>query len=73
MSHATSDEATAPPQTSDRIINEPECKKTTNLSRTTRWRLMRKGLFPQKVRLSPNRTGWKLSQVLDWVEAREAA
>ena len=60
------------PQAPDRIIGEPECAAITNLSRTTRWRLMRKGLFPAKVKLSPNRSGWKLRLVQSWIEAREA-
>ena len=62
----------APPEI-DRIIGERECSQITNLSRTTRWRLMRKGQFPKKLTLSPNRTGWKLSSILDWLAQREAA
>ena len=73
MSHPTSNGAKESPQTPDRIINEPECEETTNLSRSTRWRLMRKGHFPKKVRLSTNRTGWRLSEVLEWLAEREAA
>ena len=61
------------PQAPDRIIGERECAGLTNLSRTTRWRLMQRDLFPRKVSLSPNRRGWKLSTVLQWMEAREAA
>ena len=57
----------------DRIIGECECAEITDLSRTTRWRLMRKGLFPAKVSLSPNRSGWKISAVLAWIETRAAA
>ena len=57
----------------DRIIGERECAEITNLSRTTRWRLTRRSLFPNKVSLSPNRRGWKMSAVLAWLETREAA
>ena len=57
----------------DRIVGESECFQITNLSRTTRWRLMRQGLFPGKVSLSPNRRGWRLSGVLQWVQDRESA
>lgn len=56
----------------DRIVDEPECELLTSLSRTTRWRLMRKGKFPKKKKLSPNRTGWMLSEILGWLRAREA-
>ena len=57
----------------DRIIGERECREITDLSRTSRWRLMGRSEFPKKVRLSPNRSGWKLSAILEWMEAREAA
>ena len=61
------------PQAPDRIVGERECGELTNLSRTTRWRLMQRGEFPAKVNLSPNRKGWKFSAILEWLEAREAA
>ena len=57
----------------DRIVGEAECGHITDASRTTRWRLMQRGEFPQKVRISPNRTGWKLSEVMNWLSQREAA
>ena len=55
----------------DRIIGERECRKITDLSRTSRWRMMRRQEFPAKVRISPNRTGWRLSQILKWLRERE--
>ncbi len=57
----------------DRFIGEKECHQITNLSRITRWRLIKQGLFPPKVRISPNRTAWRLSAILEWMNAREAA
>ncbi len=62
----------APPMV-DRIVGESECGELTNLSRTTRWRLMQRGQFPKKIRCSPNRTGWLLSAVVEWLSQREAA
>ncbi len=50
--------------TPDKIINEHQCCAITSLSRSTRWRMMRRHEFPAKVRLSQNRTGWKLSHIL---------
>ena len=61
------------PPAVDRIIGEPECEHITDASRTTRWRMMQRGEFPAKVRISPNRTGWKLSEVMNWLSQREAA
>ena len=55
----------------DQFIGEKECHQITNLSRVTRWRLIKQGLFPPKIRLSPNRTAWRLSAILEWMNARE--
>ncbi len=57
----------------DRFVGEKECHQITCLSRVTRWRLIKKGLFPPKIRLSPNRTAWRLSAIQEWMNAREAA
>ena len=59
--------------TGSRIVGERECAELTDLSRTTRWRMMRAGLFPGKVILSPNRRGWTFSSIIEWLEARKAA
>ena len=57
----------------DCFIGEKQCHQITSLSRITRWRLIKQGLFPPKIRLSPNRTAWRLSAILAWMDAREAA
>jgi prophage regulatory protein len=61
------------PNEAERIIGEPECEHITDASRSTRWRMMRENKFPHKIRISPNRTGWRLSEVLAWLAEREAA
>ncbi len=66
-----SDQAT-PLVGTDRFVSEAECKQLSALSRTTRWRLERQGLFPARRRIAPNRVGWRLSEVLAWLESREA-
>ncbi len=57
----------------DRFIGEPECKRLTSLSRVSRWRLERDGLFPRRRRLSPNRVGWLLSEIREWQLGRAVA
>ncbi len=57
----------------DRFVDEKECRQITSLSRITRWRLIKQGLCPPKIRLSPNRTAWRLSAIQEWMNAREAA
>ena len=58
---------------SDRFLREPEVKRITGLSRTTRWRLERRGEFPRRRILSRNAVGWLASQIKTWVAERTEA
>ena len=73
MSDHSPAEATPATLVTDKFVGEKECRQITNLSRVTRWRLMKQQLFPKKIRLSPNRTVWRLSDVLKWMSEREVA
>ena len=55
----------------DRIVREPECQEATGISRSTRWRLEREGLFPQRRRLSPRLVGWLESEIQAWIHDRD--
>ncbi len=57
----------------DRIIREKECFNLSGLSRTTRWRLERRGDFPRRRKLSENAIGWLESEILAWVQKKAAA
>ena len=63
---------TMPRQTSspDRILRSHEVQEMTGLSRTTIWRLERKGEFPARVALCAGSVGWRLSEVDTWVRGR---
>ena len=54
----------------DRFVREPECKHITGLSRTTRWRLERAGLFPKRHQISPNAIAWLESTIQEWLRGR---
>ncbi len=55
----------------DRLVGERECKQRSgDLSRTTRWRLERRGEFPKRRQLSPGRVGWSLRELVIWGESR---
>lgn len=56
----------------DRILRSNEVVSLTGLSRTTLWRLERTGDFPQRRRLSSFAVGWVLSEVLEWLDSRQA-
>ena len=53
-----------------RILRKPEVLKLIGLSAPTLWRLQRKRLFPQPVRLTNRAVGWKEEEVAEWVESR---
>ncbi len=50
-----------------------EVLQTTGLSRTTIWRLQKKGAFPEPVRLSERAIGWKAEAIEAWLQSRPAA
>ena len=54
----------------DRFLREKQCRDITGLSRTTRWRLERAGLFPKRYSISPGAVAWLESQVQEWIESR---
>lgn len=54
----------------DRIVSPKAVTAKTSLSRTTLWRLSRKGDFPAPRKLSENRIGWSLNEVEAWLAAR---
>ena len=53
-----------------RIIGPEETMERTDLSRSTLWRMEKKGKFPQRVIVSENRVGWYEEEVSEWIETR---
>ena len=53
-----------------RYLREPQILDLTKLSKSTRWRLEKKGLFPRKRQLSPNAVGWIEEEIQDWLLSR---
>ncbi len=53
-----------------RLIRTDEVATRTGLSRTTLWRLERKGEFPVRRQIGENSVGWLESEVDDWIESR---
>jgi prophage regulatory protein len=54
----------------DRILRDPEVRERTGLSRTTRWRLIRKGWFPPAVSITAAAIGWKEPDIQRWIDER---
>ena len=63
MSNATS----APDK---RVLSQEDVLDRVPLSRTTLWRLERAGLFPTRIKISPNRVGWVEADIDRWLERR---
>lgn len=57
----------------DRIVREAERKKITGRSSTSWWRDENAGAAPRRVRLGENAVGWRLSELMAWVESRQVA
>jgi len=45
-------------------------RERTGLSRSTIWRLERRGEFPKHHRISPNVVAWVEQDVAEWIEGR---
>ena len=54
------------------ILDEEKVHAVTSLSKTTRWRMERRGEFPKRVRLSPGRIGWRQADIEAWISSRAA-
>ena len=52
----------------DRIVREGECQRISGASRATRWRWEREGRFPKRLRTGPNSVGWRLSELVRWID-----
>lgn len=55
------------------VLTLPEVSRITSLSKPTIYKYVRDGIFPQQVRLGPNRVVWRRCEVIDWLEKKMAA
>lgn len=54
----------------DRLVLEPERRAITGVSRTTAWRLERRGEYPCRRQITPHLVGWSANELQAWIEAR---
>ena len=52
----------------ERVLRIKEVVSLTGLSRTTLWRMERRGEFPARLRLSVGSVGWRYSDIQNWIE-----
>ena len=55
------------------LMTTEEVCRAVGLSRTTIWRLERRGEFPRRRQVSAQRVGWLRSQIVEFVESRPEA
>lgn len=61
----------APPlAVSRRTLRLPQVLEMTALSRTTIWRMERKGTFPARLRLGEASVGWDEAEIVAWLTSR---
>ena len=54
----------------DRFLREAVVARITGLSRTTRWRMERRGEFPRRRSISRNAVAWLASEIRAWMLER---
>jgi predicted DNA-binding transcriptional regulator AlpA len=55
-----------------RILRVKEVVQRIGVSRTTLWRLERRGDFPARRQISPGAVGWLETEVESWINQRSA-
>ena len=53
-----------------KLLRFTDVRERTGLSRSTVWRLERRGAFPKHVQLSANIVGWLEEDVIEWIRSR---
>lgn len=55
----------------EKLLRRPEVEARTGLSRSTIYDWIKRGEFPQPVRLGTRLVAWRESDVTAWLESRE--
>lgn len=56
-----------------KILRRNEVENLIGLSRSAIYAAMDKGTFPRPIKLGARAVGWKLTDILAWLEAREVS
>ena len=56
-----------------KLLRFPSVREMTGLSRSTIWRLERRGEFPKHYRIAPNVVAWVEEDVADWIQLRTSS
>jgi prophage regulatory protein len=56
----------------EELILHGDLKRLVPLSRTTVWRMERRGEFPRRIAISDRRVAWRRSEIEAWLKRRAA-
>ena len=56
-----------------RVLRLPDVLARVSLSKSTLWRLINDGEFPEPIRLGPRATGWIEDEIDEWIASRSRA
>lgn len=59
--------------TEDRIIKAAEVERITGRCRVSIWRDEKAGTFPRRLKTGQKSVGWRLSEVMQWLNTRQTA
>ena len=54
----------------DKFLSKAVVDEMTDLSNVTRWRMEKRGDFPKRRQISPNRVAYLESEVTAWMKSR---
>ena len=57
----------------DRLLTRAEVESITTLSRSSLYRKMRSGTFPEPIRIGDRAVRWRESEILDFIDSRPRA
>ena len=57
----------------DRLLRRTEVEKRIGVGRSTIYRLMREGRFPEPRKIGPTAVRWSDAEVEEWIEAQPRA
>lgn len=56
-----------------RILSNHDLRALLGVSRSTIWRLVRRGILPEPIEVSTGRKGWPSDEIDAWIDQRKAA
>ena len=56
-----------------RLLSRREVQRTCGLAKSTLYRFMRTGNFPEPLKIGPKAVRWRSDEIQEWVESRARA